>query len=311
VTVVDFSENEVEPFIGPVTTIEFTEAESEPIVGGSEYADALDYDVTADVVPQGDLAQKGTREEVPYTRVTSSPVRSGDVPQYVDPVGGLTEEHRRLLSRRRIPAERIDPWDTADAAKAFQERSLSSRNVSKFLAAYKDQWVHAHRNVIKAAAKEYGLPEYLLGGVAWIEVGGDPPLLDEAGNIIRQYFAGDPGLTSFGPVQIQLGRAAVELGYDPDRLSSIQRRVLIWTLTDPQNDLFVVASHLSRIKKIDAPNQGPNEITDYQIRLIGARYNRGLELSMRALTTLGTKTSYGDSILRHRQRVEELLLEAP
>jgi hypothetical protein len=143
----------------------------------------------------------------------------------------------------------------------------------------------------------------VLAGTAWAEVGGDPPWLDEVGMYARL----DPTMTSFGPVQMQIRRAAEELGYDPQRLSPAQRRVIIWSLLDPQQNLYIVASHLQRLKNIDAPGRAASELSDDDVRLIGARYNRGAELSRRALLTLGQRTSYGDAIVRRRERVLELL----
>jgi hypothetical protein len=124
---------------------------------------------------------------------------------------------------------------------------------------------------------------------------------------LAENFRLNPNRTSFGPVQIQIYRAAQELGYNPDRLSPAQRRALIWTLLDPQSDLFVVASRLRRLKDIDVPWKTGAQLTDEDVRLIGGRYNRGAELSRHALQDLGLRPSYGDDLVRRKQRSIDLL----
>ena len=303
-TIVEFGEEEAEQISVPVREIEFTEPEQ--IVARSPYAATIDYPVTA--INFGEREAEPIVPEGPYPGVVDPPVRAGEVPRpRPEQTVGLTARHRALLARERIPADPVAEWGTTDAARAFLQRRLSRQGVSEFLAGYKDRWVHAHRGIIQAAARENDVPDWVLGGVAWTEVGGDPSWFDEGGVKLRQYFAGDPGRTSFGPVQIQLNRAAEELGYDPAAVSSIQRRVLIWTLDDPQNDIFVVASHLRRLKEIDAPGRSAAELSDNDVRLIGARYNRGAGLTIRALTTLGQRTRYGDDLLRKRERIQNLL----
>ena len=303
VTIVEFGEGEAEPISVPVREIEFTEPEQ--IIVRSPYAATVDYPVTA--VEFGEQEAEPIVPEGPYPGVVDPAVRLGDVPRpSPEQTAGLTARHRALLARERVPADPVEEWGTIDAARAFLQRRLSRRGVSEFLADYKDRWVRSHRRIIQTAAREYDIPDWVLGGVAWTEVGGDPPWFDEGGVKLRQYFAGDPGRTSFGPIQIQLNRAAEELGYDPAAVSSIQRRVLIWTLDEPQNNIFIVASHLRRLKEIDAPGRSAAELKDDDVRLIGARYNRGAELTVRALTTLGQRTRYGDDLLRKRERIQNL-----
>jgi hypothetical protein len=304
-----FGEDDVEPIVVPVREIDFTEDEVEPIVARSPY----DAAIRSPAVTTIEFGEQETEPIVgrPYDSAIDYRVKQGDpLLPAVDPGVGLTQEHRQLMARPRVPVEPVDPWGTDDAAQAFLERGLSRTGVSTFLADYKDRWVRAHRALIKAAAAEFDIPAWVLGGVAWTEVGGDPPWFDDVAVGVRQFFVGDPNRTSFGPVQIQLRRAAEELRYDPARLTAIQRRVLIWSLEDPQQDIFVVAQHLRRLKEIAAAGVPGAQLSDDQVRLIGARYNRGAELSDETLRTTRTRLSYGDALLRKRERVQRLL-DAP
>lgn len=62
--------------------------------------------------------------------------------------------------------------------------------------------------VVKAAARKYDLPEYLIARIAFDEVGGDPPSKDDAARLI----VGNS--VSFGDLGMNIDTAAA-LGYDP------------------------------------------------------------------------------------------------
>jgi hypothetical protein len=49
------------------------------------------------------------------------------------------------------------------------------------------------------------------------------------------------------------------------------------------------------------------QLTDDQVKFIGARYNRGPALSDDVLRKSNTKLSYGEALINKRQRVERLL----
>jgi len=169
---------------------------------------------------------------------------------------------------------------------------------------YKDSWVRTHRALIKKLSAQYNLPPELLAGVAWIEVGGKPYSSKLILYRFRQFdHLGDPllepltitkkpGLTSTGAVAIQLRRAAEAMGVKFETLSDADKNRLVDCLQVDENDLVIVARHLSQLKQIDFPNQ--TKIGLYEIRIIGARYNRGPELSLQAISR---DTSYGDFIL--------------
>lgn len=107
-------------------------------------------------------------------------------------------------------------------------------------------------------------------------------------------------------MSIQLRRAAEELGYDPSRLTRLQSSFLIGSLADPQQNLFIVASHLDRLRDRDFPGKPADLLTDDDLMVIGARYNRGPDLSLDAIRE---NLSYGEAILNKRERLEGLLEE--
>lgn len=226
--------------------------------------------------------------------------RSG--PSAVEATTGLTRLHRDLVNRARVPVDPMPAWDTGDIVKTELERKLSSQGISSTLAAYKDRWVRAHRKVIRAAAQDSGVPEWILGGIAWTEVAGDPAWTDSLGRIVS-----DPEYISFGPVQMELRRAEEELGYEVGHTSRIQQSILINTLLDPQHNVFLVSSHMNRLKNVDAPAKPWTELSEEDIRVAVTRYNRGPELTRDEILHTNKKTSYGDAVLNRRTRTEALL----
>ena len=180
---------------------------------------------------------------------------------------------------------------------------------------YKDTWVRTHRALIKSFSAEYGLPPELLGGVAWIEVGGKPyssklvvywfrQFAHMADPVVGQVTAvRKPEFTSMGPVAIQLRRAAEAMGVEFDALTPKDQERLVDCLQIDENDLAIVASHLKQLKELTFP--GRVQIGPYEMRIIGARYNRGPELSLDAILR---DTSYGDFIVnRIYGRLQTLL----
>jgi len=182
---------------------------------------------------------------------------------------------------------------------------------------YKDAWVRGHRAAIKKAAKLYDLPPELLAGVAWIEAGGKPYSFKidvyEVRTAVRLDVSRDgvqifsltkqPGMTSMGPVAIQLRRAAETMGLDFSQLSEGDKTALVNCLQNADNDLAIVAKHLWQLKEIDFP--GKREIGKSEMRIIGTRYNRGPDLTLERVLR---DTSYGDFIVnRIYERVEGLL----
>jgi hypothetical protein len=180
---------------------------------------------------------------------------------------------------------------------------------------YKDAWVRTHRGLIVKLSAQYGLPPELLAGVTWIEAGGKPYSSKLVLYRFRQFahmadpmlgpteITQKPGLTSTGAVAIQLRRAAQTMGVDFDGLSENDKDRLVDCLQVDENDLAIVARHLWQLKQIDFADQ--SKIGVDEIRIIGARYNRGPDLS---LDEIYRNTSYGDFIVnRIYSRLQSLL----
>jgi hypothetical protein len=168
---------------------------------------------------------------------------------------------------------------------------------------FKSQWVHGYRDAINAAAGRFDLPPELVAGVAFNEVGGDPLFVDDLAYSLRNGEVRD--LTSFGNVSIQVRRAAESLGYDMSQdLSPSQRRMVIASLKQPQENIFIAAKHLSDLRDIDYKGISASNLTESQIEEIATRYNRGPDLS---LAKIQKNMSYGQAITKRWDVLRKLL----
>ncbi len=111
-----------------------------------------------------------------------------------------------------------------------------------------------------------------------------------------------PELTSLGDVSIQLRRAAETYGMDSKKLNSKQKDFLMQSLSDEKTNLAIVARHLWQLSLIDFANK--KILGDYEVKIIGARYNRGPHLS---LEEIKKNTSYGDFIVKRKTKLLELI----
>jgi hypothetical protein len=114
----------------------------------------------------------------------------------------------------------------------------------------------------------------------------------------------NPIKTSFGAVSIQLRVAAETMGENPKTISYDEQKELIEILSLDTRNLQIVARHLANLAKYDFPNALSLCLTSEQMRIVRARYNRGIGISMEQLKK---NTSYGDFILRNLPRILELL----
>lgn len=183
-----------------------------------------------------------------------------------------------------------------------------------YLRNFKSTWVRFHGIEIVRYADVYHIPRLLLAGVTWIEVGGDPDWVDSIAHKVRTFdHLGDPylepititkkpRLTSTGDVSIQIRRAAETLGMDSKKLTREQQQKLIDLLKNEVANLAIVAKHLWNLSKIDFLNKPLDN--DEAIRIIGARYNRGPDLSFEEIKR---NTSYGDFIIRHKSMILDLI----
>lgn len=183
-----------------------------------------------------------------------------------------------------------------------------------YIQKFKDAWVTHNSLTIRMAASEYQLPAELLAGVCWIEVGGDPNFIDKVAFEVRSFdwsgpefvdrnltITSPPEKTSFGFVSIQLRTAAATLGLDAKKMTTSQLRELADCIERDVYNIKLVARHLRQLADYD---NLPTPLRMEDIRIIGARYNRGVRPT---LEEIKRNTSYGDFIVRHWQRFHKLV----
>ncbi|GHC59635.1 hypothetical protein RFN57_14895 [Streptomyces violaceochromogenes] len=153
-------------------------------------------------------------------------------------------------------------------------------------------WIAANKEIIKAAARNSGLPPDMVAGIAWQEVGGQPGILDDMTDTIREQadsplspiapeslpwrLGGDPDNTSMGPIAIQVRRGAEVLGYDPEHLTDQQRGTVETALQDPAQNIFIASEYLAQLKAESEFAAVPaEEMTPAQYQELAARYNGG------------------------------------
>lgn len=169
-----------------------------------------------------------------------------------------------------------------------------------YIQRFKDAWVTHNKQFIKASAVKYSLPIELLAGVCWIEAGGDPNFVDRTAFEVRAFdhlgnlpttITSPPAKTSFGWVSVQLRTAAVTLGLDPETMTVSQFRSLSKCLEQDIYNIDLAARHLRML----ADHDNFTSIGMDEVRIIGARYNRGTSLS---IDKIKENTSYGDFIVK-------------
>jgi hypothetical protein len=156
------------------------------------------------------------------------------------------------------------------------------------------EWISANKEIIEAAAKNAGLPADVVAGIAWNEIGGQPGVLDDITDTVREQadapwglspvspenlpwrLAGSPDETSFGPIAIQVRRGAEVLGYDPANLTEHQRAVVEESLQDPGQNIFIAGEYLAQLKaESEFADVPPEEMTPAHYQELAARYNGG------------------------------------
>ncbi|TDN55963.1 hypothetical protein [Scandinavium goeteborgense] len=183
-----------------------------------------------------------------------------------------------------------------------------------YIRKFKDAWVGLNKEIIRVNAVNNVLPIELLAGVCWIEVGGDPNFIDRVAFDIRDFdWSGpavvdrhltvtkDPIKTSFGSVSMQLRTAVTTLGMDVSKMSASQVRTLSYCLENDVYNIEIVARHLRQLAEFE---KFSTPLNLEQVRIIGARYNRGTGLS---LDDLKKNTSYGDFIVNRWEYFNKLV----
>lgn len=206
-------------------------------------------------------------------------------------------------------------WTTWKALK-WQALEQVGRGNS-YLFGFKDAWVEHNRETIKSCSKKYQFPSFLLAGVAWNEVGGDPEIVDTVSHAVRSFdWSGPdiidehftitkrPELTSFGPIQMQIRRAAETIGVPLEDLSFHDRHRLGRCLEVDVYNIDITARHLRDLIGLDGLQTTPPHLSDDGVVIAATRYNRGPHLS---LLEIRQNTRYGDVILGRKDKLVKLL----
>ncbi|MCZ2526988.1 hypothetical protein [Streptomyces sp. HB2AG] len=155
------------------------------------------------------------------------------------------------------------------------------------------EWIKANKDIIAAAARESGLPPAMLAGIAWQEIGGKGRVWDDGAglargiadqgwfpvtpeNLLPDRLAGSPDETSYGPMSIQVRRAAEVLGYDPANLTEPQRDQVVQALEDPAQNVFIASEYLAQVKaESEFADVPADQMTPEQYQELASRYNGG------------------------------------
>ncbi|POE23964.1 hypothetical protein BV923_04045 [Pectobacterium odoriferum] len=217
-------------------------------------------------------------------------------------------------------------WSSLDAAwwKIF--------GGDDYLNKYKDGYIVFHREKIKEIARQYKIPSILLASVAHAEAGGMvdyfkyPTLF---GRQVVYSYSGWPGKekiipspekTSIGIIAIQIRVVAEIFGKNPSALRNAEATYISICLNKDNFNLAMVARHLYELINYDYPGTDTLNLTDEQFILAGSRYNRGIERSrsdfIRSINDVEkisyeerNWSSYGRSMLNHREKITKLLYE--
>lgn len=143
---------------------------------------------------------------------------------------------------------------------------------------FKDGWVTDQAATIRVVARKYGLDPAILAGVAWMEAGGMPDVMDRLAVEGRKRlpFLSPPYMTSGGDVSIQLRHVARQTGRDPEVMSDAQLDALLRRLEGSEAwNLDMVGQHLAGLRDRGWPDQGGRPLSDDQIVRLGFMYNVG------------------------------------
>ncbi len=219
----------------------------------------------------------------------------------------LSTEHARIVYySSKWKGHKDVKWTSADVAywKTFGGKD--------FLFSEKKDFVNNYKDVIADAAAKYDIPIFLLAGVAFTEYGGDPMWGDDVMYTLRSFdwsgidwldntpLAKPQEKTSFGNTSIQVRRALEMLNYDD---TSANKRMVIDSLKDPIQNIYMAAKHLDILRNVDFSGKSASELTDDEIQIIASRYNVGPECSIE----IASEADYGKSIFRNKEKILKAL----
>ncbi|MEF9678142.1 hypothetical protein ABRQ00_06345 [Pectobacterium aroidearum] len=198
-----------------------------------------------------------------------------------------------------------------------------------YLNKYKNSYIVFHKEKIKEIARKHKIPATLLALIAYSEAGGMIDYLKYPVLFYRQskHTYSDwanqetpttpPEKTSIGIVAMQIRVVAEIFNKNPSELKNAEATYISICLNKDNFNLTMVARHLYELITYDYPGTDTLNLTDEQFILAGSRYNRGIERShsdfirsINAEKTAKTErdwTSYGRSMLNHREKVTKLL----
>lgn len=191
--------------------------------------------------------------------------------------------------------------------------------------AYKLAYIQFNKDILIHHAQLENIPVLLLAGVAFNEVGGMPEN-SKAYGVLQIYQLVDfikrdgnktANATSVGSLAIQLRAAAETLGIEPGSLTTTQQLQLANCLLDDDFNISIVAKHLKSLILFDNPDlEDTSILSEQQLVIAGARYNRGIErkkedfitsISVDALPEVRNYSSYGRTILRRQSIILKAL----
>lgn len=118
---------------------------------------------------------------------------------------------------------------------------------------------------------------------------------------------------------MQIRVVAEIFGKNPSALRNAEATYISICLNKDNFNLTMVARHLYELINYDYPGTDTLNLTDEQFILAGARYNRGVQRSRsdlirsinaeKDLIEVRDWTSYGRSMLNHREKITKLLYE--
>ncbi|MFB9622250.1 RHS repeat-associated core domain-containing protein [Nonomuraea helvata] len=205
-------------------------------------------------------------------------------------------EHRAADEFARLWAKVEGPeWTSWDAAKYKNWLMIGSKEKArKYVTDFKERWIKAYKNVIAGAAAYWGVPGYVLAGIAYQEVGGAPPLDRQAFNIRTLTGNKEAALnTSFGPLSIQFRLAKSLLGYKS--VDATLAEQIMDLLESPAGGLFLAAKNLRNLH-----DQKGGAWTESELRRVATAYN-GSGPDARA---------YGDRFMKSLPTVKHLIYGA-
>jgi hypothetical protein len=137
-------------------------------------------------------------------------------------------------------------------------------------------WIRDNKALIADAAMRSGIPPDMLAAILLTERDDGPNnFLVEEGRAL-DIVPGERDETSYGPMEIQIRRAADVLGYGPGSLTGDQRDEIRGALCDPVRSLYIAAEYMEQLKAgsefADVP---AGQMTDENYRQLAERYNGG------------------------------------